>query len=99
VLISLHLPKNAGASFLKSLEDHFGERLLRDYADLPLNTPALMRKSRAPYLQKKVNEESWSFERFCMSDEMRNARSAFQPRAAMFDTDDCMIQGGSDVAR
>lgn len=37
MLISLHLPKTAGASFLLSLEDYFGDELLRDYLDFPIN--------------------------------------------------------------
>jgi hypothetical protein len=47
MLISLHLPKTAGTSFLTSLEQHYSERLLRDYADLPINTPMLKRNSGA----------------------------------------------------
>jgi hypothetical protein len=47
LLISLHLPKTAGASFLDSLENHFGDRLVRDYKDLPINTPAPVRKAGA----------------------------------------------------
>jgi len=47
MLISLHLPKTAGSSFLMSLEQHYGERLSRDYADKPINTPMLRRNSGA----------------------------------------------------
>lgn len=39
MIISVHLPKTAGTSFLASLEEHFGAALLKDYADLPINTP------------------------------------------------------------
>ncbi|WP_028024870.1 sulfotransferase family 2 domain-containing protein [Enterovibrio calviensis] len=44
MLISLHLPKTAGASFLVSLEDIYGEDLLRDYLDFPINQIPLKRK-------------------------------------------------------
>lgn len=43
MLISLHLPKTAGASFRRALEAHFGPKLLRDYADYPINTPVYER--------------------------------------------------------
>ena len=46
-LISLHMPKAAGTSFVRSLEDHFGQALLRDYEDLLINTPPLKRRTRA----------------------------------------------------
>lgn len=36
MIISMHLPKTAGTSFRLALEEHFGERLLLDYADRPL---------------------------------------------------------------
>ncbi|HWB61036.1 MAG TPA: sulfotransferase domain-containing protein [Chthoniobacteraceae bacterium] len=39
MIISVHLPKTAGTSFQATLEAHFGETLLKDYADLPINTP------------------------------------------------------------
>ena len=47
MLISLHLPKTAGTSFFYSLEEHFGNKLARDYADLPINTPTLKRNTHA----------------------------------------------------
>jgi len=47
ILVSLHLPKTAGTSFLALLEQAYGERLLRDYTDRPLNRPAWRRNSRA----------------------------------------------------
>ena len=47
MLISVHLPKTAGSSFGASLEEVFGERLLRDYGDAPLHTSPLIRKTRA----------------------------------------------------
>ena len=37
MLISVHLPKTAGSSFVSALEHYFGEHLLKDYADLPMN--------------------------------------------------------------
>jgi hypothetical protein len=46
-IISLHLPKTAGTSFSKALEDHFGTQLLKDYADLPINTPVFERNRAA----------------------------------------------------
>ena len=138
MLISLHLPKTAGSSFVASLEQYYGDRILRDYTDLPINTPVLRRNRRAlvnsvltcfrdydnidcihghflplkyflygilnkdvqfvtwvrdpverlashyyfwvrsyhpdkaPLLHKRVVEEKWSFERFCLSEELRN---------------------------
>ena len=47
MLISLHLPKTAGTSFGAALDGHFGTALLRDYADLPLNTPPHLRNRAA----------------------------------------------------
>jgi hypothetical protein len=38
MIISVHLPKTAGTSFAAALERRYGAALLRDYADLPLNT-------------------------------------------------------------
>jgi len=36
MLISLHMPKTAGNSFLKSLSETFAGKLLQDYTDMPL---------------------------------------------------------------
>lgn len=47
ILISLHMPKTAGTSFFALLEKAFGEALLHDYDDRPLNRPAWRRKGRA----------------------------------------------------
>jgi hypothetical protein len=47
MIISLHLPKTAGTSFAKSLKAHFGNTLLRDYTDLPINTPVYERNLNA----------------------------------------------------
>jgi hypothetical protein len=49
VLVSLHLPKTAGTSFLLALEAHFGERLLQDYGDSPINKVTARRNSHALY--------------------------------------------------
>lgn len=47
MIISLHLPKTAGSSFAKSLEEHFGAALLKDYGDFPINTPEYQRNKAA----------------------------------------------------
>jgi hypothetical protein len=47
VLVSLHLPKTAGASFGKSLETYFGAALLRDYGDQGINKPPFERNQSA----------------------------------------------------
>ena len=39
MLVSVHLPKTAGTSFRSALEAHFGLACVRDYGDLPINTP------------------------------------------------------------
>lgn len=144
MLISLHLPKTAGTSFLSLLEAHFGAALLRDYADRPINRGEFKRRlralamelrhalpsrrlqgvrcihghflpvkySRLPVtgsrryvvwlrdpverlashyhywhrsynpmdagrLHRRVIEERWSLERFCLAPELRNLYSAF----------------------
>ncbi|XLQ20257.1 MAG: hypothetical protein ACKUBY_00565 [Candidatus Moraniibacteriota bacterium] len=43
MLISLHLPKTAGSSFRKSLHDYFGNQLLIDHKDAPLQHSSLIR--------------------------------------------------------
>ncbi len=144
MLISVHLPKTAGTSFLAALERHFGESLREDFADRPLNTSASRRKfhalsaclrnalprpdlngvkcvhghflplkyallrtsgekryiawmrdpverlashyfywtteynpQSAGRLHRRVVEEEWSLERFCLGPEMRNIYSQF----------------------
>jgi len=52
MLISVHLPKTAGSSFLEALESHFGDHMLRDYADLPMNRSTFRRNVSA--LQRAV---------------------------------------------
>lgn len=142
MLISVHLPKTAGMSFGHSLQNYFGKYFLRDYSDLPINTPVFERnlraiedsvnnsvkkfkkvkcihghflplkylhigvreevkfitwlrnpverlasnyyfwlraynsKTTAP-LHKRVVEENWSLERFCLSPELRNFYTQF----------------------
>ena len=48
MLISLHLPKTAGSSFRKSLENHFGnENVLIDHKDFPLHSNYQKRELKA----------------------------------------------------
>jgi hypothetical protein len=47
LLISVHLPKTAGASLRLALDEHFGDRLLRDYEDRPLSASAALRNTLA----------------------------------------------------
>jgi len=47
MLISVHLPKTAGSSFLAAIEQHFGERLLKDYEDRPITRSTLGRNISA----------------------------------------------------
>jgi hypothetical protein len=47
MLISVHLPKTAGSSFLAAIEQHFAGRLLRDYEGRPITRSGLSRNSRA----------------------------------------------------
>lgn len=47
MLISVHLPKTAGSSFVSALEHFFGEHLLKDYADLPMNRSTTRRNLSA----------------------------------------------------
>lgn len=143
MIISVHVPKTAGTSFVKSLEAHFGLGLLKDYADLPTNTPQYERNraallacvhyaesvhatgvacihghflplkylllsvkkdlrfitwmrnpvervlshfyylksfydpATAPPLHRKMVEEEWSIERFCLSPELKNLFGQF----------------------
>ena len=137
MLISVHLPKTAGASFGQSLKEHFGSSFHEDYGDFPINTPAFRRNihalrecagnrfrtfekdscihghflplkylflprqldvfyitwmrdpverlashyhywkrvydpATAELLQRRVVDESWSFERFALGPELRN---------------------------
>lgn len=142
MIISVHVPKTAGSSFRAILEQFYGGRLLLDYGDLPINTPANVRHAKAlsdaavlatsdlsdvdcihghflprkylplkntvrarfvtwlreplsraishynfwkrtynsasaPPLHRRVCEESWSLERFCFSDELKNFYAQF----------------------
>ena len=45
MLISVHLPQTAGSSFHASLETYFGDGLVLDYADRPINQSPLTRKA------------------------------------------------------
>jgi hypothetical protein len=47
MLISVHMPKTAGSSFLASIRQHYGARLLKDYGDRPINRSDLVRNSHA----------------------------------------------------
>ena len=47
MIVSVHLPKTAGTSFAAALKTHFGDRLQRDYADRPINTPVYDRNQAA----------------------------------------------------
>ncbi|MBL1218971.1 MAG: hypothetical protein D8M59_15940 [Planctomycetes bacterium] len=47
MLISVHLPKTAGTSFGAVLTQQYGDRLLRDYGDYPINTPVIDRHRAA----------------------------------------------------
>jgi hypothetical protein len=71
VLISLHLPKTAGSSFLTSLEQHYDEKLFKDYADIPINSPAIRRNSKA-LVKCIVNG-------FCQDEKIRCIHGHFLP--------------------
>ena len=143
MIISVHIPKNAGTSFARSLDAHFGSGLLQDYVDLPTNTPQYERNrsallasvhnaetahlsgiecihghflplkyllfslkkevsfitwlrnpvervlshfyylksfyepATAPTLHRKMIEEEWSLEQFCLSPQLKNLYSQF----------------------
>ncbi len=63
MLVSVHLPKTAGSSFVSALEQYFGDHLLRDYDDLPMNRSTTRRnfsaigKSLLPSKFNKQKEE------------------------------------------
>lgn len=142
MMISVHLPKTAGVSFRTSLTEHFGSRLLLDYADGPINKSPTQRHQQvlqaaldnierdlsqvacihghflplkylsaasrhqarfitwmrdpierlvshyhywlqtyqpatAMALHRRVVEEGWTLDRFCLSEEMRNTYAQF----------------------
>lgn len=60
LLVSLHLPKTAGTSFGSVLKTHFGNSLLRDYADVPINTPPFERNQAAMQAAVDNAEADWS---------------------------------------
>lgn len=141
-LISVHLPKTAGVSFRSVLAENFGDHLVLDYQDKPLNNDPWLRQQSAMQnalalancdisektcihghflplkyllmaeknpcrfvtwmrhpverlishyyywhqehrptsafpLHKRVIEEGWTLEDFCLSKEMRNSYSQF----------------------
>jgi hypothetical protein len=47
MIISLHLPKTAGTSFFDALTRVYGDQLMRDYNDIPLNRPVEERNRKA----------------------------------------------------
>lgn len=47
MLISVHMPKTAGSSFLASMRQKYGDRLLTDYGDRPINRGSITRNSHA----------------------------------------------------
>ncbi len=47
MLISVHLPKTAGSSFLSAIEQHYGDRLVQDYGDRPINKTTFRRNFNA----------------------------------------------------
>ena len=57
MIISVHIPKTAGTSFAKNLEAYFRAGLLKDYDDLPTNTPQYER-NRAALLASVHNAET-----------------------------------------
>ena len=142
MIVSVHLAKTAGTSFGKSLEEHFGTTLQKDYGDFPLIKPAYDRNiitlqesidngsrdfnnincihghfaplkylllstridikyvtwlrdpverlashywywkkiydpNSSRFLHKKMIEEDWSIERFCLGPELRNFYGQF----------------------
>jgi hypothetical protein len=59
MIVSVHLPKTAGSSLRVVLERHFGSRLLLDYADLPINTPAAIRNRKALQDAASLNNRNY----------------------------------------
>lgn len=59
MIISLHLPKTAGTSFLACLETYFEKSLLADYEDTPINAPPEERNRSA--LEKCMHNEKRDF--------------------------------------
>lgn len=47
LLVSLHLPKTAGTSFADALQRRFDDKLLKDYADMPMHSPRGAREVQA----------------------------------------------------
>jgi hypothetical protein len=58
MIISVHLPKTAGTSFMRSFKAQFGSAFRLDNYDLPINTPPYERNKAA--LKESVNiAENW----------------------------------------
>jgi hypothetical protein len=57
VLISVHLPKTAGSSFHHILRREYGDKMLLDYGDIPINTPREKRNAKA-LADAKANEKN-----------------------------------------
>ena len=51
-IISLHLPKTAGTSFVYTLKNYFGEKIFLDYSDLPISISIQARAKSA--IQKSL---------------------------------------------
>lgn len=60
LFISVHLPKTAGTSFATALEYHFGDSLLLDYADIPINTPRHDRNKAA--IRNSLSNAEYDFQ-------------------------------------
>ena len=54
MIISVHTPKAGGMSFRALLEQHFGDSILLDYSDFPINTPPEIRNARAKKTRNKL---------------------------------------------
>ncbi len=55
-IISLHLPKTAGASLGASLQQHLGDRFRGDYADQAISKPVAVRCREALHAALKIGE-------------------------------------------
>jgi hypothetical protein len=60
MIVSVHLPKTAGSSFLSILKNRFGERLLLDYGDFPVNTPRDSRQNNAVISDNTITQIDFS---------------------------------------
>ena len=62
-LISVHLPKCAGTSFLKVLGVQYGSRLMLDYDEIPLDPESLFQKNFATWAQQQKSCLAQDFSR------------------------------------